>query len=56
MSLPFEWRINHVYPLSIIEVIDHKLSLLFSGTHGISTPTYVSPAVIDMSGILFVRD
>ena len=34
MSLPFEWRINHVFPLSITEVIDNKLSLLFSGTHG----------------------
>ena len=33
MSLPFEWRINHVFPLSITEVIDHKLSPLF-GTHG----------------------
>ena len=35
MSLQCEWRINHVLPLSITEVIDHKLSLLFSGTHGI---------------------
>ena len=34
MSLQCEWRINHVFPLSITEVIDHKLSLLFSGTHG----------------------
>ena len=38
MSLQCEWRINHVFPLSITEVIDHKLSLLFSGTHG----SYVS--------------
>ena len=34
MSLQCEWRINHVFPLSITEVIVHKLSLLSSGTHG----------------------
>ena len=38
MSSPFEWRINHVFPLNITEVIDHNVARL----HPFSLPPPVT--------------